>query len=66
MFIILRTVFNRGSPLQEKKWELSEINLEKRRYLSHYRSQKGFKGTVVNQALPSLHEGSLENTLTVP
>ena len=27
---------------------------------------KGYKGTVVNRALPYLHEGSLENTLTVP
>jgi len=27
---------------------------------------KGFKGTVVNQALYSLHEGSIEITLTVP
>ena len=28
--------------------------------------KKGFKGTVVNRALPSLHGGSLEITLTVP
>ena len=27
---------------------------------------KAFKGTVVNRALPSLHGGSLEITLTVP
>ena len=30
------------------------------------RTHKGFKGTVVNRALPSLHEGSLEIALTVP
>ena len=34
--------------------------------LSHYLSDKGFKGTVVNRALPSLHEGSLKTTCTVP
>ena len=28
--------------------------------------EKAFKGTVVNRALPSLHGGSLEITLTVP
>ena len=28
-------------------------------------SDKAFKGTVVNHALPSLHEGSLVNKLTV-
>ena len=29
-------------------------------------SDKAFKGTIVNQALPSLHGGSLEILLTVP
>ena len=38
-------------------------NLEKRQYLPHYFTYKGFKGTVVNQALPSLHGGSVEITL---
>ena len=36
------------------------------RYFLHFCSDKGFKGTVVNRALLSLHEGSLEITLTVP
>jgi len=31
--------------------------------LSHYWSDKGFKGIVVNQALPSFFEGSLKTTL---
>ena len=34
--------------------------------MTHAWSDKAFKGTVVNQALPSLHEGSHEITLTVP
>ena len=29
-------------------------------------SEKGFKGTVVNRAKSSLHEGMLETTLSVP
>ena len=29
-------------------------------------THKGFKGTVVNRVLPSLHGGSLEIMLTVP
>ena len=42
---------------------LTLFNIEKRQYLPHYLSDKGFKGTVVNQALPSLHGGSVEITL---
>ena len=42
------------------------LNLEKRQYLPHYWSDKGFKGIVVNLALSSLAVGSLEITLTVP
>ena len=33
--------------------------MQKRRFLPHFWSDKDFKGTVVNQTLPSLHEGSL-------
>ena len=33
--------------------------------LIHTLSNKAFKGTFVNLALPSLHGGSLETTLTV-
>ena len=32
----------------------------------HTLSDKAFQGTVVNRALPFLHGGSLEYTLTVP
>ena len=53
--------------LQENLLELSELNtLEKRQYLPHYWSDKGFKVTVVNRTLPSAHEGHLKKTLTVP
>ena len=31
-----------------------------------YFIRQGFKGSIVNQALPCLHGGSLEITLTVP
>ena len=39
---------------------------KKRQYLPHFLSDKSFKDTVLNRALPSLHRGSLEITLTVP
>jgi len=39
---------------------------EKRRYLPHYWLDSGFKGTIVNRALPSLDEESLKITLSVP
>ena len=32
----------------------------------HTLSDKAFNYTIVNPALPSLHDGSLETTLTVP
>ena len=43
-------------------------SLKKQKYLCiiHTLSEKAFKGTVVNQTLPSLHEGSLAILLTVP
>jgi len=34
--------------------------------VTHTLSDKAFKGTYINQALPSLHGGSIEITLTVP
>ncbi len=37
-----------------------------RRYVSTRLTVKGFKGTIVNRALSSLHGGSREITLTVP
>ena len=39
--------------------------LDKRKYLSHYWSDKGFKGIIVNQALSSLHGGSIKIKLQV-
>ena len=41
------------------------LNLENRQYLPHYWLDKGFKGTFLNRALPSLHGGSLWIMLTV-
>ena len=53
--------------LQENLLELSELNtLEKRQYLPHYWSDKGFKVTVVNRTLPSVHGGSLEKNADSP
>ena len=42
------------------------INLEKRQYLPHYCSDRGFICTLVNLALPSWHQRSHEITVTVP
>ena len=38
-------------------------NEKRKKYLTHYLSDKGFNGTIVNRTLPSLHGGSLEITL---
>ena len=47
--------------------KLTEITifLEKRSYLPRFLSDLGFKDTVINQELSSLHGGSLKITLTV-
>ena len=50
----------------KKLSKLNTVSLEKRQYPPNFESNKGFLGTFVNQALPSLHVGSLEITLTVP
>ena len=41
------------------------LNLEKRQNLPHYSSDKGFQGTIVNQAFSSLHRVPLRITLTI-
>ena len=79
VFLSLNCLFSFVIPLQEWRAHLlfmrnnGEINrkkhfteLEKRRYLSHLWSDLGFKGTVVNRTLPSLHEGSLCNNAYSP
>ena len=43
-----------------------KFNLKNLEYLTHYWSDKGFKGTVMMWELPSLNGGSLEITFTVP
>ena len=35
-------------------------------FVTHIWSVKAFKGTFINQALPSFHGGSIEITLTDP
>ena len=68
MFIILKTNnfqlwFLRKISIRQK-WTL--LNLEKRNFLQHYWSDKGFKGTLVNWAFSSWHVGSPKMSLTVP
>ena len=46
--------------------KLTHFESEKRGYIYHFLADIEFKGTDVNKALPSLHKGSLEMTLTVP
>ena len=47
--------------------KLTEIKTPRlRRFLPRFLTDKGFKGTVVNRALQSLHGGSLGITFTVP
>ena len=43
----------------------NSLKKEKHAYLIHTWLDQACKGTVVNRALPSLHEGSLEITCTV-
>ena len=57
--------------LQEIIYELSQLNIynleiEKRQYLPHHGSDKGFKDVIVNRTLPYLRGGSLRNSLRVP
>ena len=73
MFIILKTNYFQfwvscAFLVQKNKKELSELNTFKQIKPAkfRYKSDKVFKVTVVNRALPSLHGGSLEITLTVP
>ena len=46
--------------------EIISFQTYKHRYLIRTWSEKGFKGTVVNWAMSSLHGGSLEISLTIP
>ena len=72
MFLFLYTVYFHLWFLCESDLRISCLKAEMEK-LTEIRqkndgifSDKGFKGTVVNRALPSLHKGSLEITLTVP
>ena len=46
--------------------KINSLTKQKHALLIKTWSDKALKGTVVNRTLPSLHEGSLEITLTVP
>ena len=52
----------------EKLTEINTFQVRKTTVYSYFfiRLRLRYKGTVVNRALPSLHGGSLEITLTVP
>ena len=50
----------------EETLKNEHFKIEKVRYLTHFLSDEGFKGTVVNRTLSSLNYGSFEITLTVP
>ena len=56
-----------ASHFRRKTANKNKQNLKKQKHwvLIHTWSNKAFEGTVVNRALPSLHGGSLEITLTV-
>jgi len=59
MFMFLKNVY-----FIKSKREISESKSEKLRFLPHFKSNKGFKGTVVNRT--SLNGGPLEITFTIP
>ena len=58
----------RTSLLQESIEKLSKLIFLSKltQFLPNFGSEKGFKGIVVNWALPSLHGGSLKIMLLVP
>ena len=51
---------------EKPKMKINSWKEQKHAYLIYTWSDMDFKGTVVNRALPFLHEGSLKITLTVP
>ena len=50
---------------ENPQMNINTLKKQKHEYLIHTWSDKGFKGTVVNRALSSLHAGSLEIIRTV-
>jgi len=54
-----QTPINNASIENSQNKTLFEF-IDKRRYISYFLPYKGFKGTVVNRALPSLHEVHLK------
>ena len=51
---------------EKPQMKINSLRKQKHWCIVHTRSDKAFKGTVVNQALSSLHEGILKIMLTVP
>ena len=51
---------------QRNYQNLTQKKREKIQFLPHYWWDKGFKFTVVNRAVPSLHVSSIEISLSVP
>ena len=67
VYNIKNSIFSKVTPTflhKEKISELSEVNIMKNDNIFHIIDQ--IRAHVVNQALPSVHGGSLEITLTVP
>ena len=52
--------------VEKTQYKIIGFKIYTNSYLIHTCSDKAFKGAVVNQALSSLHEGSLKIALTVP
>ena len=51
--------------VEESQLKIISFQKDKQWYIIHTWTDKGFKGTVVNQTLSSFHEGPLEIRLTV-
>ena len=62
-FVSSNCLFSLAGSMQQ--W-LPHFKIEKVRYLTHFLSDEGFKGTVVNRTLSSLNYRSLDFSLTVP
>ena len=64
--IISKTVYLQLGFLLFESAESTLSNLEEQHNVPHDWSDKGYKGTVVNQVLPYLHRGLIETLCTIP
>ena len=61
LFLIIPVWFHAQVTFVENpEWKINSFQNYKHSHLIHTWSGKAFKGTIVNRALPSLHDGSLE------